>query len=284
MACMAKVLAIDLDGTLFYPKGHHRLVSKKNTEFLRRFIDGGNRVVLVSSRGEDIIKRVVKEIERPLDYLASTGAIMCIDNQIVQDISMDNEIISYILKKIKEDYAPLAYVMSCKNSPWILSVHVKSRRLLEILYKTWYKLTFGIYREKFIIDEGAFKKQLFDGKIYSVNAFFGLGKKAKKANKELNKIIREKYPQIESSWMGLALEFSPKGCNKGAAVKFYADYIGINQDNVYVIGDSGNDISMFNQYYNNSFVMAHSYPSVKKYAKHKISRVYKVEKYLFERS
>ena len=39
---MNKVLATDLDGTLFYPKGRKRCIPKKNVKFLQDFIDDGN--------------------------------------------------------------------------------------------------------------------------------------------------------------------------------------------------------------------------------------------------
>ena len=280
---MAKVLAIDLDGTLFYPKGRKRLVSKKNTNFLRKFIDAGNKVVLVSSRGEQIILSVINEIQRPIDYISYTGAKIVIDGKPVKDIAMENIKLKEILDNIYYQYSPIAYILSCEHQPLNLAVYVKAGKIIEFLYKFWYKLAFGIYREDFIVDKNKFKENLKNGRVYSVKAFFGLGKKANKANKELNKIIREKYPDIESSWMGIALEFAPKECTKGDSVKVYVNYINADYNDVYVIGDSGNDISMFNAFYDHSFVMSHAYPSVKKYAKNKVSRVYKMDKYLFER-
>ena len=67
---MQKVLAIDLDGTLLYPYSFRHKVSKKNVKFLQRWIDAGNRVVLVSSRDAKFLREVEKEIERPVDVIA----------------------------------------------------------------------------------------------------------------------------------------------------------------------------------------------------------------------
>ena len=47
---MSKVLAVDLDGTLFYPRKLKRCISLKNVHFLRRWIDEGNRLLVVTSR------------------------------------------------------------------------------------------------------------------------------------------------------------------------------------------------------------------------------------------
>ena len=59
MLTMKKILALDLDGTLFYPKGHKRLVSKKNTSFLKRFVEEGNKVVLVTSRTQEFCEKKI---------------------------------------------------------------------------------------------------------------------------------------------------------------------------------------------------------------------------------
>ena len=61
---MGKLLAVDLDGTLFYPKQHTKCISKKNVKFLQKWIDQGNKVVLISSRGYDFVKRLKEEIQR----------------------------------------------------------------------------------------------------------------------------------------------------------------------------------------------------------------------------
>ena len=63
---MSKLLAVDLDGTLFYPKQVTHRISKKNVAFLRKWIDAGNKVVLVSSRSNDFTNKLDKEIKRPV--------------------------------------------------------------------------------------------------------------------------------------------------------------------------------------------------------------------------
>ena len=66
---MAKVLVIDLDGTLFYPKKRVRMISRKNVKFIRRFIDDGNKVVICSGRNLPYAQKVIEKINRPLDVI-----------------------------------------------------------------------------------------------------------------------------------------------------------------------------------------------------------------------
>ena len=108
--------------------------------------------------------------------------------------------------------------------------------------------------------------------------FFGLGKNKGKLSKEINKELREKFPEIESSWSLIVNELTPKGCNKGEGLKRYCKLVNIDPKDLYVVGDSGNDITMFNYFHENSYCMAHAYPSVKKYAKHIIAHVYNLGK------
>ena len=61
---MGKLLAIDLDGTLFYPKRATRCICKKNVKFLRKWIDEGNKVVLVTSRSTQFTEKLKDEIKR----------------------------------------------------------------------------------------------------------------------------------------------------------------------------------------------------------------------------
>ena len=121
-------------------------------------------------------------------------------------------------------------------------------------------------------------KEVKEGDVYKVMIFFGLRKNKSKLSKEINKELREKYPEIESSWSLIVNELTPKDCNKGAGLERYCELTNTDPNDLLVVGDSGNDITMFNRFHENSYCMAHAYPSVKKYAKHVITRVYKLDK------
>jgi hypothetical protein len=58
-------------------------------------------------------------------------------------------------------------------------------------------------------------------------------------------LLRLRYPEAEFSWVEQCIEITPKGCSKSEGIAFYLDYNHLSRDNVLVIGDSGNDISMF---------------------------------------
>ena len=98
---------------------------------------------------------------------------------------------------------------------------------------------------------------------------------------EINRMLREKYPEAEFSWIGEFIEITPKGCSKSQGIAFYLEYNQISKDNVIVVGDSGNDISMFAAYPENSYCMAHANDHVQKHAKHIIKRFSDLEDVLY---
>ena len=276
---MPKVLATDLDGTLLYPRPNRTIVPKKNIVFLRRWVDEGNRLVVISSRGQIFMEKLMKEIQRPFDYIACTSSLISIDGKIVKDVWMDNKELETILGKINKKYKPKAYLLTTASHPLIIRNNSIASKFLANFYKiTWYAQKKA--KEEFILDNDLFDKEIKEGKPYKVMIFFGVGRNKKELSKAINTGIREQFPDVESSWTSIVNELTPKGCSKGSGLEFYCKYLNIKHSDVYVVGDSGNDITMFKLFYENSFVMKKAYPSVKKYAKNCISRVYKLEKYL----
>ena len=274
---MAKLLAIDLDGTLFYPRRIRKCICKKNVIFLRKWIDAGNKLVLVTSRSTQFTAKLKDEIQRPVDFINCCSSQIIANNQMIFDKSMPNKKIKQIIDRIEKAYEPIAFLMTTENHPCIIKTNRKVSFIFRVLYRIWWWGQFA-YREPILLDDNAFMKELETARIYKIMTFIGLSKRKSKISKELNKEFRELFPEIECSWTQQVNELTPRGCNKGNGVEKYCQLMGINEDDVYVVGDSGNDITMFNKYHEHSYCMKRGHPSARKYAKHIISRVYKLEK------
>lgn len=273
---MPKVLATDLDGTLMYPAHLFRCIPRKNVVFLRKWIDAGNKLVLITSRGPEYMDRLRKEIQRDFDYVTYTSSYIVANGEVIRDVSIDAKTMTDITDRIYHEYHPMAYLMNTKDSPLLIKNLSGVGTLLICMY--WFYWLFqGKRREKYILSNKVFDEYLKNGNVYKVMVFFGLARSKNEIAKKLNKEFRNQYPEIESSWSHVVNEITPKNCNKGEGLKYYCDHLGINNEDVYVVGDSGNDISMFKLFYENSFCMAKAYPSVKKHAKHVISRVYHLD-------
>ena len=276
---MPKIIATDLDGTLFYPKHTVRMISPKSLKFLRSFIDEGNKVVLVSGRNIEYCKKVVKKIKRNVDIIGCNSSYIIGDGKLIKETYFNPDRISTIVKEIETDFKTMATLFMAEKSNYISKKSFKSF-FYTIGYKFWYFMQ-GVYREKFFVDDEKFYDALKSGRIYKIMLMFGVGKKGKEAAKIANKVIREKYADdIEASWSNEMIEITPKDCSKAQGLQYYADYYKINHDDIYVVGDSGNDISMFEEFKEHSFCMSHSALSVSKHAKHTIKRFWEIEQYL----
>lgn len=275
MRIMGKLLACDLDGTLFFPKQMNRCISKKNISFLQKWVDNGNKLLLVTSRSKEFCERLKKEIERPFDLIACTSSQIFKDGEQIRNCYIDGKEAKKLLKILDERYKPLAYLLTTENYSCIIHSPKKVNIFLRALYKLWWFFQFK-YREPYIIDDEKTNIELENGKVFKIMVFFGLRKKKGIIAKEINKELRENFPEIESSWTMIVNELTPKNCNKADGINFYANYCKFDKKDIYVVGDSGNDIAMFKEFPNN-YCMMHAYPSVKKYASNIITRVYKLD-------
>ena len=279
---MGKLLAVDLDGTLFYPKGIKHCIPKKNVKFLQDFIDAGNRVVLITSRSTQFTDKLKFEINRDVDIMNCTSAQMySASGECIREEAMNKEDLKAILDYLDKEHRPLAYLLTSKDYPCIVKQNVKVGKLLMGIYKLYWHFQF-CYREPYVFSNELFDEEVNNSKTFKVMVFFGLGRNKKTVSRDINKLLREKHPDIESSWSQIVNELTPKDCNKGDGLEYYCNHMGIDKKDVIVVGDSGNDIAMFKKFHENSYVMAHAYPSVKKYAKYVVSRVFKLRKYVLE--
>lgn len=276
---MGKILATDLDGTLFYPSSIKTIVPKKNIMFLRKWIDEGNKVVFVTSRSRQFIETLHQEINRPCDYMACTGAQIFSNGELISEKTLDNKRLEDFLNIVTEKYAPLAYLLTTEEHPCIIKPLKKVHKPFLAFYRLWHKLQHK-RGEPFIFDNKLFDNQIKEGKIFKVMIFFGLGMGKKKFTKELNKVFREEYKDMEFSWSRKVNEITPFECNKGSSLEIYCQHNNIDKQDVIVIGDSGNDIAMFTKFHENSYCMRKAYTSVRKYAKHTIGNVYKLDNVL----
>jgi hydroxymethylpyrimidine pyrophosphatase-like HAD family hydrolase len=82
----------------------------------------------------------------------------------------------------------------------------------------------------------------------------------------INKISEKFSTEVETFVTSRACEITLKGYNKGTMVKRIANSLNYEDNEVAVIGDDINDVTMFKMF-ENSFVMSHANDEVKKYAK-----------------
>ena len=272
---MPKLFAIDLDGTLFYPKKRIRLVSKENVAFIKFAIAQGHQVVFVTSRNRQFVEKVLKQINVDIDFVCRNGCMVVYNHQVILDQSMTSKDVKDVTQYIQNRHPRFMFSIDTKNESNIVytSNYVW---YLDLIYRLYYLLQ-GRYREAYKKDNAYFIKQVKgDAIIQRLLIYFGISKKGKKLALEESKKLKKKFPQLEIAWINGLIEVATLGTNKATALKLLIEKKGIQPKDVIVVGDSGNDIPMFKAF-SQSYCMDHAHPEVKKYAKHLIKRVYNLK-------
>ncbi len=267
---MIKVIATDLDGTLFYPKRKLHLISKKNKQFLQNALESGKEIILVTGRNYRIATKVEECLERKnqLSIVGCNGAFMIHKGELVEETPMDNEEAFELYEKLSElkivkvwmifGNDKVMYVDSSNVGPFVRACGYLGFNLQ------------GAYYEPFVISKSKTEEFIKNpsNKIYKMMPWFGTGKKGV----EKARLFTEKWNAEHQgntftfSWSGNAIEITDGKVTKAVSLVKLIEKLGYTREEVAVVGDSGNDVSMFKEF-PNSFCMQHAPSQVKKEAK-----------------
>ena len=154
---MGKIIATDLDGTLFYPKDKNEMIYKPNLFFLQSFIDDGGKVILISGRSYKYCLRVINKIGRPCQAISYNGACIYDGKKTIFSNVIPNDEAKSIIDDIFKTYRnPGVFLMTEKG----LFIH--------LIYKSWiirkgFELYYKgqkIYAEDLIIGEDKYNEEL----------------------------------------------------------------------------------------------------------------------------
>jgi len=275
---MIRVLATDLDGTLFYPKAHFTGMVPSNRRFLRRFVKEGNEVVIISGRGIRILPKLEMTVRTPLTFLGCNGAFLYEDGRFYLPQPIDNGEACDLFAACKDSYSILAWALFddtenmylyTRPCSWLVKNGVRLYNALS-----------GFRRERMIFDDALFLRMLDHGHIYKLMLTFGLGEVSNRLAFETNLALKTRFGDRFTFVVSQnAVEISARNVSKGNGLMRFCKDRGIDPNTVAVCGDSGNDISMFDQFAH-SFAMAQAPAFVQEHANHIIRRVSDVEEYL----
>ncbi len=274
-----QVIATDLDGTLFYPKKRIMLIPKDSKRFLRRFIDDGGKLLVVTGRGKYFADKVAKSLKRPVDVVGCNGSLIVSNEQVLRETFFSREELKELLGEIRRENKLMFISLFCKNCNFVIDVSMM--KLFPRIGYRLYEFYQGCYHERVFKSERIFYEQLEKGEVFKVLLFVGPWKKYIKKSEELCELLSIRYPDFNFASSNQAIEVTPKGVTKSSGIAFYLENNGISKDNVIVVGDSGNDISMFDSYYEQSYCMSHASKKVQSHAKTAIERFSDLEKYIY---
>ncbi|MDE5766962.1 MAG: Cof-type HAD-IIB family hydrolase, partial [Malacoplasma sp.] len=225
---------IDLDGTLL---NQRKRIPKKNLEILKKYVENNGNIVITTGRWPISALKINKKIEnfsnnRNKYLIAMNGANIydLKENKIIYEKEIDLKIFNEILEETK-NYSISAWIYSQKGiqNKTVYSVKIPVKKIIS-------KFNYGKIVE-------LKKRKIKEDKIFK--ALFLTWTK-KEMNKFVN-FLKEKYDKELSivKITGKAIEVTAKNTSKGEAIKIIQKIEKFKLENTVALGDSQNDLSMF---------------------------------------
>lgn len=243
---MKKLLASDLDGTLVKENN----ISEENRKAVLSLNKSGDIFAVSTGRPYNGVEFLEKEHNIKIDYYILLNGALILNGD---KLSVKHEKINRnVIKSI---------VDSLSNRDVAIS--------LETGYKTYVlddtvNLCYPNQEKVENLDE-------INDELSLISIFFK-NMSIEEIEEIKNSINRDFSEDIVAYRNSSFIDVVPKGCSKGNGVKYVAEKEGIEKHNVYTIGDSWNDVTMF-EVTENSFTFHEVEEELKKHASFKVESV-----------
>lgn len=277
---MIKLLATDLDGTLFYPKRKLTLMTKSNIEFLKAFDKAGGKLVLVTGRSRRVSMRVKKKTGIDIAVLGCNGSFIYKDDKFVKSTPIPKEYLLDVYMNLKANFNLYAIFIFDQEDNMKISP-IGANKITTRLAKMFNIFNFA-YREKYIVSEKEAIKSISNGKVYKIMPVFGIFPNVRGRVLDAAMALKKQYDdKLTIAAADIAIEITAKGVNKAATLLEYCKSIGINKEEVAVVGDSYNDLPMF-ETFPNSFAMANGERIILEKGNHIVKRVSDISNFVLD--
>lgn len=262
---MIKLIASDMDGTLLDNK--HK-ISEENIRAIKKAQQLGVNFTIVTGRDYESVKPFVENLDLNCEYIVLSGAeYRDRSGNILSSITMDKskakEVIRLIANEelVVEVFTDRGIYVSDRDKFLTQMVDIIKLNNLNINPEENFKYSKIFNNVKDILDVDEFINS--DINIYRICTF--------DKNTDLIARLKEKIKTID----GLAvsgtffndIEVNDIEAQKGIILSKVIEKMGIERDEVIVLGDSFNDYSLFMEF-NNSFAMENAIPEIKAIAKY----------------
>lgn len=275
---MKFIVATDLDGTLLYPKRPLSILSRKNRDFLRRMHERGGEVVLATGRNSNLYPLIQKKLGfSPYMIGCNGGFVRGKDGELIESNPIPRDLALEVYTSTVGRYGLGAWLLMDQTATdWIDTRMIPAAAVIAMALAN--KLSFR-YGEKYVLGTDNFMERLSQGGIYKIQAMPSLGDmRAKIRQAALS--LRDRYSdRLNVAETGVMIEISSLKASKGRMLSDLAARLGVPPERVFPVGDSGNDVSMFERF-PHSFVMASAPSWVKKKAAHEVGVVADMEEWL----
>lgn len=266
---MVKVIATDLDGTLLKPIKKLTLVEKENAKYARDFYGD---IVLVSGRSPKFCAKICNKLKIEHNFIALNGAVIVKNGNVLYRQSMKKTILVELQKELENNYSDYEMVIFDKYDK--ITSYSPSNKITTIKKHIKHFLKYGRLHSYISISNKKFFSILNDlTPIYKSIIY------SKDCCEDIGNFLKNKFGKhFEFFVSGHSIEIAPLGINKGQSLKYLIDSTNVKNEEVFVVGDGINDISMF-EVFSNSFAINNDNSYLKSKAKYIINKFSDLEKY-----
>ncbi|MDN5341242.1 MAG: hypothetical protein PWP28_117 [Oceanotoga sp.] len=248
-----KTFVFDLDGTLLNSNSE---ISKKNIEAMKMIIQSKNQLILASGRMLISMKKI---IDKYIPFIKGISPIISYNGAYIID-----EKDKLIYESIIDKQVAVDLINHLRNIKSHRQIYVKDVLISEEendfieFYSKHANVDYKIVKD---LNDFIMQKDNDPLKILCIDDELKI--------REIENEIQNKF----SNKLNIVLSFKnfldimSKEASKGNAIKKISKIYNINFEQLYVFGDSNNDISMF-EITNNSFTLNNANKNVKSAAKH----------------
>ena len=273
------IFATDLDGTLLYPKRRLGVLSGANREFLRFLHQQGWDITVVSGRNSRLHRYINRNLGFGVSYIGCNGGFILDERgQLVKKQPLDAQLPLDIYARLVERCGLGAWALMDETELDWYDAHNLSTALTALVVISNFFLF--RYKEKFSLKRREFLHRLAQGGVCKLMAVCDFGPNMRRRIHQAYQTMNQLYgDRCSIAVSQIALEVTARGVTKGEALAEFARERQTPVEDVIVVGDSGNDVSMFDTF-PHSFCMRSADPWIQAHAAHVIDTVDQIRAFL----
>lgn len=222
---MIKLIASDVDGTLV--KDSSPYIYPEMLQMIRELKSKGILFCVASGRQYYSIRNMFKEVADDIAYIAENGAHIVYKGQNLKVTQMQREDAEGIVRMYREHDDICECIVS---TPKATLMETDNREFIELIrngYRNKYELVHDVLDTQ---------EPIIKVSIYAKNSIRRLGE---------DELIPKWKDKVKATMAGEEwADFMAKDVDKGHALKFLADHLNINKEEIVAFGDNDNDIGM----------------------------------------
>ena len=264
---MIKILFSDLDGTLLkQDEDHTKGISEENKNAIKKLQSSHIQFAIATGRSIHFLQRYFGD-DYNFDTVALAGAKVKINNQIIYHSEFDNDETLSILATLKESGYNYEVLGINHHNDYIFQD-------FEGNFAKRYLASDNEFQDHNEIYHGSLEEYSKDKTTLPLNClivFFNSPDEASNYQQTLRQRFMNEYAFIRNGPRSIII--AKDGANKGTGIFRACQTLSIDIQNVACVGDSDNDIEMF-EMIPTSFCMSHAPDHVKAKAKYIVDSVY----------